>query len=240
MVRTGTSVMRWHNRLILMLSGGALTLIEIYRAMVQAGAASSLLFIRQQVTNHSGTRRCNQRYTTIAHLLDSSMRYFLLMPINIHKATPKDTSLLIEMMREFYSESDYSLDEQWATDSLSTLLSNTSYGAIWIAAHDDKPVGYIVLTVRFSMEHGELVGLIDDLFVYSRYRRRGVGQALLKELFAECQPREVRIIQVEVGSDNVAAKALYQKHGLQVRADDRQVLTASLQNFRAPLKFDSI
>lgn len=122
------------------------------------------------------------------------------MPITACTATTKDIRLLVEMMREFYAESDYPLDEQWAADSFSALLANESYGGAWIACFDGEPAGYGVLTVRFSMEYGGLDAAIDDLFVRPSHRRCGVGRAVLDALFAECRRRKVLAVHVEVGT----------------------------------------
>ena len=139
-----------------------------------------------------------------------------------------DIPALIDMMQEFYAEADYPLDRQWAAASFSTLLRDDSLGAVWIIADDSEPAGYVVLTVRFSMEYGGLDAFIDDLFIRPAYRRRGLGRAALRALFDECKRRQVLAVHVEVGHDNVAAKALYSSYGLKLGDDGRQKLTVRL------------
>jgi ribosomal protein S18 acetylase RimI-like enzyme len=131
-------------------------------------------------------------------------------------------------MWEFYTESDYPLDREWATASFAALLSNDSLGGAWIVFEEGEPAGYVVLTVRFSMEYGGFEAFIDDLFVRPGRRRRGAGRALLEALRAECVRRGVLALHVEVGHDNTAAKALYRDRGLREREDGRQMLTVRL------------
>ena len=150
------------------------------------------------------------------------------MTTKICKATLEDTPVLVEMMHEFYAEADYTLDRLWAAASFSALLKDDSLGAVWIIVHDSEPAGYVVLTVRFGMEYGGLEAFIDDLFIRPEHRRQGLGGAALKELFDECERRQVRAVHVEVGQDNVAAKALYHSYGLKLGDDGRQKLTARL------------
>lgn len=145
-------------------------------------------------------------------------------------ATLDDIPALVELMREFYAESDYPLDRQWAAASFSALLRDDSRGAVWLVFHDSEPAGYVVLTVRFSMEYGGLDAFIDDLFVRPAYRRQGLGRAALRALFDECDLRQVLAVHVEVGGDNVGAKALYGSYGLEPRSDNRQLLTVRLGN----------
>lgn len=150
------------------------------------------------------------------------------MPISTRPATPADIPALVELMEEFYAESDFPLDRQWAAASFSALLSDDRLGAVWLVLHEGVPSGYVALTVRFSMEYGGLDGFIDDLFVRPAHRRHGLGRAALEELFAECERRGLLAVHVEVGQDNIAANALYGSFGLTLRQDRRQTLTVRL------------
>jgi ribosomal protein S18 acetylase RimI-like enzyme len=143
-------------------------------------------------------------------------------------ATLGDIPALVEMMQEFYAEADYPLDRQWAAASFSALLQDDALGAAWVIVHHSEPAGYVVLTVRFSMEYGGLEAFIDDLFIRPECRRQGLGRAALRALFDECERRKVLAVHVEVGHDNVAAKALYRSYGLEQSDDGRQKLMVRL------------
>jgi ribosomal protein S18 acetylase RimI-like enzyme len=143
-------------------------------------------------------------------------------------ATLGDIPTLVDLMQEFYAGDNYPLDRHWAAASFSDLLQDDSLGATWLIFHDAKPAGYVVLTIRFSMEYGGLDAFIDDLFIRQVYRRRGLGRAALRTLFAECARRKVLAVHVEVGRDNIAAKALYRSYGLEPYDDGRQSLTVRL------------
>lgn len=147
------------------------------------------------------------------------------MTVVVRKATPDDIPLLVDMMCEFYAESNYPLDHKWATDSFSALLSNETYGAAWMAFEEHEVVGYIVLTVHFSMEYGGLSGSIEDLFVRPAFRRRGIGQICIEALLTDCQKRGLLAVQVETAPDNTVARSLYRRCGLQLRNDERETYT---------------
>jgi GNAT superfamily N-acetyltransferase len=146
----------------------------------------------------------------------------------IRSATLDDIPILVDLMQEFHAEADYSVDRESASASFAALLSDDSRGTVWILFHDAEPAGYVVLTIRFGMEYGGLDGFIDDLFVRPAHRRKGLGRAALKALFAECERRSVLAVHVEAGRDNVAAMALYGSYGL--RDNGRQMLTVRLGN----------
>jgi ribosomal protein S18 acetylase RimI-like enzyme len=162
----------------------------------------------------------------VAEISAAQPSIFLLVAYTTRRASAADIPALVEMMAKFYAESDYPLHQDWATTSFATLLRDPSLGAIWIVFYDGEPAGHVVVTVRFSMEYGGFDAFIDDPFVRPEYRRRGLGKALLNELFAECARRNVLAVHVEVAHDNVPAQALYRRCGL--RYNGRQTLPVAL------------
>jgi ribosomal protein S18 acetylase RimI-like enzyme len=135
---------------------------------------------------------------------------------------------LVELMREFYAESNHSLDERWAADAFSQLLEHSELGCVWLAESGGVAAGHAVLTLRYTMEHGALSGQIDDLFVRQAFRRRGVGLALLSELFDECRRRRCKAVYVEVGDRNLPAIGLYRRLGLEPFHDGRVLFHRAL------------
>ncbi|HEX8173500.1 MAG TPA: GNAT family N-acetyltransferase [Pyrinomonadaceae bacterium] len=151
------------------------------------------------------------------------------MAIETRRAAPDDIPILVELMQEFYSEAPYPLDRDWAAASFNALLPDDSLGAVWIVFLDSQPAGYVVMTIKFSMEYGGLDAFIDDLFIRAPYRRRGLGRTVLNALFDECERRGVLAVHVEVGQDNEAANALYDSYGLKPYDDGRRTLTVRLK-----------
>jgi len=139
-----------------------------------------------------------------------------------------DVPRLVELMREFYAEASFPLDQEWAARAFERLLEEPARGAAWIIEAEGIPVGHVVLSVRFAMEYGGLIGYIDDLFVRPSHRRRGAARAGLDALFAECRGRGCCSVHVEVGIENDAANALYKLYGLAPGEDRRQTLRVTL------------
>jgi GNAT superfamily N-acetyltransferase len=143
-------------------------------------------------------------------------------------ATLEDIPLLVSMMAEFYAEANLPLDRAWAGASFSALLADSTRGSVWIVSHEGEPAGYVVLTVRFSMEYGGLDAFIDDLFVRPPHRRKGLGYLALQAVLTDCRRRGVHAVHVDVDRNNTPAKCLYAKYGLVLRDDGRQMLTLRL------------
>lgn len=146
----------------------------------------------------------------------------------IRPAGPSDVEALVELMLAFYAESNFPLDRAWSSGAFHDLLRQPELGMVWLATHDERPLGHVVLSVRYTMEYGGLSGIIDDLYVVPTARRRGIGAALLNALRTECRSRGCRSIQVEVGADNTSALALYSRIGLRAANDGRLVMRLAL------------
>ena len=146
----------------------------------------------------------------------------------VRRATRSDIGELVELMREFYAEASFSLDQRWAESAFSQLLEHSEFGCVWLAECDDVAAGHAVLTLRYTMEHGALSGYIDDLFVRPAFRRQRIGHALLSELLDECRHRSCKSVYVEVGDRNVPAIELYHRFGLAPVQDGRMLFHVAL------------
>lgn len=143
-------------------------------------------------------------------------------------AAVADIPSLVVLMQAFYAESGHALDADAARAAFGRLIGSPALGAVWIAHIGSEPVGHVVLVTRFAMEHGALAGCVDDLFVKPEYRRSGVGGVLLAALLTECASRQCQSLHVEVGADNMAARALYARFGLQAAQDGRVLMSGPL------------
>jgi ribosomal protein S18 acetylase RimI-like enzyme len=110
--------------------------------------------------------------------------------------------------------------------AFSELLADQELGQVWLILAEAGPVGYVVLTLGYSMEYGGRDAFVDDLFIQRPFRGRGFGKLALAEVRASCEERGVRALHLEVGRDNAAAHSLYRRAGFV--DTDRQLLTLKL------------
>ena len=142
----------------------------------------------------------------------------------ISSAGPDNIGTLVDLMAGFHAESGYSLDRRAAALAFQRLLANPQLGGVWLASVGNDTAGYVVLTQRYSMDHGAFTAHIEDLYVKPACRRSGVASALLSALMEDCRRRACKSVQVEVGHDNTSAVALYQRFGLAPFTDGRILL----------------
>lgn len=141
----------------------------------------------------------------------------------IRAAAIDDVARLVELMTDFYAESDLVLPSVPAAGAFEQLLSDDRLGRAWILEAEGRVAGYAVLTLGYSMEYGGLRGFVDDFYIRPQFRGRGVGTAALAEVRRACMELGVRALVAEVGRDDRTAQAAYRKSGL---ADTGNMLMA--------------
>ena len=78
--------------------------------------------------------------------------------------------------------------------------------------HEGTIVGYVVLTLGFSVESGGRDGFIDELYVAPAARGRGIGAKVLALVGREAGALGLKRLYLEVGHDN-PAHGLYRRAG---------------------------
>ena len=92
-------------------------------------------------------------------------------------------------------------------------LVNDGDATPFMAIADDEPAGFIGFRFRRRLNHATLEGWVSDLVVRARFRGRGIGRALLAAGIAEWRLRGGHQVMLEVGSQRMAARALYESAG---------------------------
>jgi len=118
------------------------------------------------------------------------------------------------------------VDEPAAHRALLELLAFPALGRAWLIEADGRPVGYVALTLGFSLEYGGRDAFVDELFVQPGYRRRGFGRAALAFAVEEASRLGVQAVHLEVERANPAAHDLYRSLGF--GGNDRLLLTRRL------------
>ena len=94
-----------------------------------------------------------------------------------------------------------------ADEGMLARLWETDGGVILAAEEGNDLLGYV--WARFVLDEGD----IGNVAVAPDSRRRGIGAALLKALFAESERRGAAVLQLEVRESNTLAIALYRSFG---------------------------
>jgi len=128
-------------------------------------------------------------------------------------AEASDTALLLRFMRAYYAFDGHAFDEPKARAALQNFLRDPSFGRAWLICDGPTPVGYIVLTLGYSLEYLGRDAFIDEFFLSESHRSRGWGRETLAFVEEFARSLGVRSIHLEVVRSNRNALEVYRKLG---------------------------
>jgi GNAT superfamily N-acetyltransferase len=134
------------------------------------------------------------------------------MDVVLAPVGPGDRAALEPMVRAYYAEDSLAFDEERQGAALAALLDGDPLCLAWLVRVADATIGYVVLTLGFSLESGGRDGVIDELFVAPSVRGRGIGAKVLALVEREARARGLNRLYLEVGHDN-PAEGLYRRAG---------------------------
>jgi ribosomal protein S18 acetylase RimI-like enzyme len=117
---------------------------------------------------------------------------------------------LFDEYRVFYKkESDITAAKKF----LSERISNNESTAFIALDDNDDPAGFVHLYPIFSSTRMSRLWLLNDLYVNSKYRKLGMGKALINKAKELARETNSRGLILETANDNIAAQNLYIKTG---------------------------
>jgi GNAT superfamily N-acetyltransferase len=137
--------------------------------------------------------------------------------LNIRKATPDDIPLILDFIREL-AEYERAPAEAVATpdDLRRDGFSGEPRFYAEIAEWDDEPAGFALWFFNYSTWQGKPGLYLEDLFVRPRFRKKGIGKALLVHLARVAVEKGCGRYQWQVLDWNRPAVEFYESLGARV------------------------
>ncbi|MBW4609490.1 MAG: GNAT family N-acetyltransferase [Hassallia sp. WJT32-NPBG1] len=148
------------------------------------------------------------------------------MTINYRVAAIADLTTLLEFVREFHHNENLPFDENIDRDVLTQFLTDESLGKGWLIQQEDDAIGYIILTLGYSLEYRGRDAFIDEFYLRPNYRGQGIGTQTLVFVEDACRVLGVQALHLEVDFENPDAQRLYHRSGYQ--RHDRFLMTKDL------------
>ncbi len=139
-----------------------------------------------------------------------------------------DKRAFLEMSREFYSSDAvlHAVDPSFHEKAFAELLRSGTYLTCFVFECGDRVAGYALLSKMFSREAGGMVVWIEEIYVRSAFRGRGVGGAFFAWLRANVPAIRYRL---EVEPSNERAQSLYRRLGFSELPYVQMVLDGGLR-----------
>jgi diamine N-acetyltransferase len=144
------------------------------------------------------------------------------MAATFKPAEISDLDILHILIQEFYQIEHLTFDNN-TCEALTNLLKNQSYGGVWLIQHQAETIGYVVLTIGYSLEFHGRDAFIDELYIRANYRGQGIGTKTLDYIQEVCLDLGIKALHLEVDRVNTKAKQLYHRFGF--KDHDRHLLT---------------
>jgi ribosomal protein S18 acetylase RimI-like enzyme len=129
----------------------------------------------------------------------------------IIRATKEQISVLIPLLDKYRTFYNQNSDERAARKFLENRIKNKD-SVIFLAFYDSSPAGFTQLYSSFSSVSLKPIFILNDLYVYSEFRNKGIGEELLNNAKEYCLLQEYKGLALETGINNPAQK-LYERLG---------------------------
>ncbi|MGH7454510.1 MAG: GNAT family N-acetyltransferase [bacterium] len=141
-------------------------------------------------------------------------------------AARADIDLLVRFMCEFYEYDHLPFDEPAARQAMEKILQDHSLGRVWLIYDGEQAIGYVVLTLGYSLEYHGRDAFVDEIYISASHRGKGIGTQIIQFVEEVCRELEVQALHLEVERANIKAQAFYHKVGFEDH--DRYLLTKRL------------
>jgi GNAT superfamily N-acetyltransferase len=141
-------------------------------------------------------------------------------------ATIADLAILLELVQAFHEHEKLPFEATIDPDVLRQILIDPSLGQVWLILQTNEVVGYLVLTLGYSLEYRGRDAFIDELYICPSHRGQGIGTQTLAFAETTCCNLGVHALHLEVAFANPNAQRLYHRIGYQQH--DRFLMTKSL------------
>ena len=152
--------------------------------------------------------------------------HFHFRPANLKNDKP----LLIELECELNYENESHLKEQfdfkeyhrrWHThhrpdrvyDSFKDACGDKRTICEFMETTEGEPAGFIMVTFQEIKGFDCLTAFLEDIYVYPRFRKQGIGSSLLEHLETKAQAAGAKSLSLATGSGNNASNRLFMRNG---------------------------
>ncbi|MBW4643130.1 MAG: GNAT family N-acetyltransferase [Goleter apudmare HA4340-LM2] len=138
------------------------------------------------------------------------------MKINFKPLENHDIPVLLGLIQEFYQiDGSILFNAVVVRYALTQLLNDESMGQVWLIQHQSQAIGYVVLTLGYSLEYGGRDAFIDELYIQNNYQAQGIGKQTIEFLEEVCIALNIQALHLEVERENTSAQGFYRRVGFE-------------------------
>lgn len=135
------------------------------------------------------------------------------MKAALHLARPEDADRLDLLVAASHAERGLDTSDDRRQAALAPLLEGSPHGAVYLIGPSRAPVGFLVITFGWSVEHGGLDGVIDDLYIRPPVRGRNIATEILLSLAPTLADAGLCALHMRLDRDDGTAQRLAHRTG---------------------------
>lgn len=133
---------------------------------------------------------------------------------HIEQATLEDLPQLTDLLHDlFSSEGDFLPNRTKQMRGLRLILEQPNRGRIFVLRMDGMILGMINLLFTISTAEGGFVVMLEDVIVHRDFRRRGLGEKMLKHAIVYAQKKDFLRITLLTDRLNDQGQRFFRAHG---------------------------
>ena len=137
------------------------------------------------------------------------------MDVRFKNAEPIDIETLVTLMSEYYTYDHLHFEVEAVRAALVKFINDETLGVIWLVQVGQEAVGYVALTLGYSLEYLGRDAFIDEIYIREAYRGQGLGRKAINLAEETCRAWGVNALHLEVEHNNVKAQAFYRQVGFE-------------------------
>ena len=135
--------------------------------------------------------------------------------ITIRKATPEDTSAIIDFQQKMAWETEeMTLKPEMITKGVHAVFTDPSRGQYYVADNDGTVVASLLITYEWSDWRNANVWWFQSVYVLPGFRRRGIFRSMYSHIREEADKQSVAGLRLYVESNNTRARRTYETLGM--------------------------
>jgi ribosomal protein S18 acetylase RimI-like enzyme len=147
-------------------------------------------------------------------------------PLTFTAIEAGDAELLVTFSRAMNAEDGHPLSREGEA-AARNVAAGEPLAPCWIIRAGPRAVGYVVLTLGYSIENGGRDAFLDELYLVGE-ERGGRGEELMAFVESAARDLQARAIYLEVSAGNARAAALYRSRGFAELSEGRRLMRLPL------------
>lgn len=135
------------------------------------------------------------------------------MTLQLREALPQHSDMLLEFMAEFNREEGISFDPELYRARIDAAFQFPHFVKVWLVIANSSPIGYAILTFTFSFEFSGIQATIDEIYLCSTERRKGLGTLTLELLECEAANSGAKTLWGDISDEKPWLSIFYERAG---------------------------